>query len=158
MPTRSETPPGIEVAHTLTTTKVRRLTGHETTTTIRLNRHDRPGLNTAAMTEQPREPSVKNRHPHEDVERLAALFIGVVKAQFAASAGISPSMIAHHLSGRRPISLSDAVKYAKGFGVTLEEISPAHARLVVTAYALTKHHHSGRRISQTRAASQLVDA
>lgn len=92
----------------------------------------------------------------DDATLLAARLSGVNKAWFGRQAGISPTMIAHHLAGRRAISLSDAVKYARAFGVPLDEISLAHAELVVTAYPLTRHHKKTNRVSQTLAAAPLA--
>lgn len=73
----------------------------------------------------------------EEAERLAKRFAGVNQAQFGLRHGISPAMISHNLSMRRPISLEGAMAYARGFGVPLDEISPRLAKLVLEAYSLT---------------------
>lgn len=45
-------------------------------------------------------------------------------------------MLSQHIKGRRPLNLEAAVAYAKGFGVTLEEISPRLAEEVRKSQAL----------------------
>ena len=46
-------------------------------------------------------------------------------------------MLSQHLSGHRPMSLAAATAYAKGFGVSLAEISPRLASTVAEASMAT---------------------
>lgn len=67
--------------------------------------------------------------PHsqaEEAANLARLLGDRNKAEFAREFGVpgGPSMISQHCSGHRPISIGAAAAYAKGLGVSLEEISP----------------------------------
>lgn len=71
----------------------------------------------------------------EDAKRLDARFaelrakIGMTKAQFAKEFKVpgGASMISQNTSGIRPISLAQAKAYMRGFGCTLEDISPTLA-------------------------------
>lgn len=67
-----------------------------------------------------------------DGERIKALMSGRNKAAFAREFGVpgGPSMISQHISGHRPVSVEAALAYARGFGVSLEQISPLAAALV----------------------------
>jgi hypothetical protein len=65
----------------------------------------------------------------QEAANLQALFAlkGIKnKSVFAREHGISGgiSMLSQHVLGRRPLNLEAAIKYAKGFDVSLEEISP----------------------------------
>ena len=111
---------------------------------------------TAANTNRSDQAPSQNSCPNDDASWLAARLAGVNKARFGRLAGVSPSMIAHHLAGRRPINLNDALRYAKAFGVALDEVSPSHAQLVVEAYPLTRHHLSAQRLNQKPAATPPV--
>lgn len=70
-----------------------------------------------------------------DARRLDAKFAelkastGMTKAQFAKEFKVpgGASMISQNTSGTRPISLAQAKAYMRGFGCTLEEISPSLA-------------------------------
>lgn len=71
----------------------------------------------------------------EDAKRLDARFAdlkaktGMTKAQFAKEFKVpgGASMISQNTSGTRPISLAQAKAYMRGFGCTLEDISPTLA-------------------------------
>lgn len=71
-------------------------------------------------------------------KRVDGLPAGVTQAQFARRIGLGggASMLSQHCSGNRPISLDAALAYAKGFGVSLRDISPRLADLVTEASAL----------------------
>ncbi|WP_428719121.1 hypothetical protein [Undibacterium curvum] len=62
----------------------------------------------------------------EEAENLRNRFTNVNRAEFARANGISggQSLIYQHITGRRPIGKDAAIAYAKGFSVSLEEISP----------------------------------
>lgn len=62
----------------------------------------------------------------EEAERLKARFQGVKQAQFARDHNLpgGASMLSQHIHNRRPLNLEHALVYAKGFGVSLDEISP----------------------------------
>lgn len=62
---------------------------------------------------------------------------GESKAAFARRIALpgGASMLSQHCSGTRPISFDAAVCYAKGFGVSLREISPRIANQVSAAMA-----------------------
>jgi hypothetical protein len=76
----------------------------------------------------------------EEAARLKARFDAYEgkNVDFARDFGVpgGGSMISQHMSGNRPISLEAAVAYARGFGVTLAEISPRLAELVVSGAKL----------------------
>ena len=71
----------------------------------------------------------------EDAKRLDAKFAalkastGMTKAQFAKEYKVpgGASMISQNTSGTRPISLAQAKAYMRGFGCTLDDISPTLA-------------------------------
>lgn len=71
----------------------------------------------------------------EEADRLKARFKGVNRAEFARVHKINggDAFIYQHINGRRPMNLESALKYAKGFNVQLEEISPRLAAEVVNA-------------------------
>lgn len=73
-----------------------------------------------------------------DGDRLRALLGNRKKSAWAKEHRISGggSMISQHLSGHRPISFEQAVVYARCLGVTLDEVSPAHAELARAAAEL----------------------
>ena len=77
--------------------------------------------------------------PDEEAERLRRRFLGVNKKDFAQNHKVpgGPSMLSQHLSGHRPMSLAAATAYAKGFGVSLAEISPRLASTVAEASMAT---------------------
>lgn len=52
---------------------------------------------------------------------------GVTKAEFARRYKVpgGPSMISQNISGHRPIGLEQAAAYMRGFGCSVEEISPS---------------------------------
>jgi hypothetical protein len=66
----------------------------------------------------------------EEAERLKARFADVNRAAFARENKIKggQAVIYHHINGIRPISRSAAIAYAKGFNVSLAEISPRLAK------------------------------
>lgn len=79
--------------------------------------------------------------PEEEARRLRERFSTVKsKAAFARENHLpgGASMLSQHLSGHRPLNLSAATAYAKGFGVTLWEISPRLANEVAAANTPTK--------------------
>lgn len=76
--------------------------------------------------------------PKQEASRLAERFENVSnKAEFARDNEVpgGPSMLAQHCSGNRPIGLEAAIAYAKGFGVTIDEISPRLAAELRAAFA-----------------------
>lgn len=77
----------------------------------------------------------------EEARRLSERFKGVKQAQFARDFNVpgGPSMISQHIKGHRPISLEAALAYAKGFGCSLEEISPRLAAKHAAATAAISH-------------------
>lgn len=68
----------------------------------------------------------------EDIERLKQLFnekAGLSQKDFGARWGIgSPGMMSQYLTGKRSIGLAAAIKFAKGLGVDVADISPTLAR------------------------------
>lgn len=78
----------------------------------------------------------------EEAKKLRALFTGLKRAAFARKTRFpgGPSMIYQHITGRRPISVEAAIAYAKGFGCSLDEISPRLAAEALNAAS----HTSGR--------------
>lgn len=74
----------------------------------------------------------------EEAANLKARFQGVNRAEFARDHHLKggQSMIYQNITGRRPISMEAAKAYAKGFGCTLEDISP---RLAAEAAGAAKH-------------------
>lgn len=73
--------------------------------------------------------------PSSEGARLEALLGSRIRAEFARAHNIpgGPSMIAQHVSGNRPISLEAAIAYCRGLNVTLDELSPRLAALVMSA-------------------------
>ena len=72
----------------------------------------------------------------EEAERLTKLFERVKnRAQFARDYNIpgGAAGIYQHITGHRPISLDAAIAYADGLKVSLQEVSPRWAELVVRA-------------------------
>lgn len=71
----------------------------------------------------------------EEAERLKARFTNVNRAEFARLYEIKgkDAYIYQHITARRPITLDAALAYAKGFNVSLEEISPRLAKEVGNA-------------------------
>lgn len=78
----------------------------------------------------------------EEAERLKARFAKINRAAFARDQNIKggQSMIYQNITGRRPISLDAALAYARGFGCTLDEISP---RLAAEALQATRQTGAG---------------
>lgn len=75
----------------------------------------------------------------EEAEALKRRFMDVEnRADFAREFNVpgGDSMINQHITGHRSISLKAAVAYAKGFGCSLEEISPRHANAAKQAAIL----------------------
>lgn len=74
----------------------------------------------------------------EEAQRLASRFTGVNRAKFARTYGVPGGqvMVYQHITGRRPISLEAAEAYARGFGCSLEEISPRLAKEASKAVAM----------------------
>ena len=74
----------------------------------------------------------------EEASRLKERFAGVNRAEFARTHELKggQSMIYQNITGRRPISMEAAMAYARGFGCTLEDISP---RLAKEAQAAANH-------------------
>ena len=77
--------------------------------------------------------------PEQEAEHLRSRFVDVNKKDFAQKHKVpgGPSMLSQHLSGHRPMSLAAAIAYAKGFGVSLAEISPRLAKEVTEASEAT---------------------
>lgn len=71
----------------------------------------------------------------EEARQLALRFTGITQTVFAKQHGMpgGASMISQHIHGHRPISLEAATIYARGFGVTLADISPRLASEVSNA-------------------------
>lgn len=71
----------------------------------------------------------------EEARRLAERFSGVAQAKFAREHNVpgGASMLSQHIKGRRPINLESALVYARGFGVSLAEISPRLATQIKKA-------------------------
>lgn len=76
--------------------------------------------------------------PEEEARRLKARFVGVKQSEFARKFNVpgGPSMLNQQISGTRPINMEAALAYAKGFRVSLHEISP---RLALLAHELLDH-------------------
>lgn len=74
----------------------------------------------------------------EEAANLRARFEGVNRAEFARTYALKggQSMIYQNITGRRPISMEAALTYARGFGCSLEDISP---RLALEASTAAKH-------------------
>ena len=73
----------------------------------------------------------------QEAANLSRLFEGVRnKAAFAREFNIpgGASMLSQHCSGHRPMSLEAATAYAKGFGCSIEQISPRLAKKVGEAH------------------------
>lgn len=91
----------------------------------------------SSMSDTPSGFRASKLTPEEmaDAKRLDAKFAelkantGMTKAQFAKEYKVpgGASMISQNTSGTRPISLAQAKAYMRGFGCTLEEISPTLA-------------------------------
>lgn len=73
---------------------------------------------------------MENRNVQLEGEMLARRFEGVNKAAFAREYAVPglDAMIYQNIKGIKPISRKAAVAYAKGFGCSVEEISPYWAR------------------------------
>lgn len=73
----------------------------------------------------------------EEAERLKARFDGVNRAKFARDNNMpgGQAMIYQHIRAVRPISLDAARIYAKGFGISIDEISPRLAAEIADAAA-----------------------
>jgi hypothetical protein len=72
----------------------------------------------------------------QEAANLARLFDGVPnKAAFVREHKVpgGPSMLSQHCSGHRPIGLDAAAAYARGFGLSLRDISPRLASQVAGA-------------------------
>jgi len=71
----------------------------------------------------------------QEAANLKRLLAGVKnKGEFARRWNVpgGASMMSQHQSGHRPIGLDAAIAYAKGLGVSLEEISPRLAKKVTS--------------------------
>jgi len=71
----------------------------------------------------------------QEAANLRHLLAGVKnKGEFARRWNVpgGASMLSQHQSGHRPIGLDAAIAYAKGLGVSLEEISPRLAKKVTS--------------------------
>ncbi|PLY41194.1 hypothetical protein CSZ94_17360 [Janthinobacterium sp. ROICE36] len=81
----------------------------------------------------------------EEAERLKARFAKVNRAEFARAHSLKggQSMIYQNITGRRPISLDAALAYARGFGCTLDDISPRLAAEALQASRQTEAGSSG---------------
>lgn len=68
----------------------------------------------------------------EDIQRLKRLFdekAGLSQKDFGSRWGIgSPGMMSQYLTGKRSLGLAAAIKFAKGLGVEVYDISPTLAR------------------------------
>ena len=75
-----------------------------------------------------------------DSDRLRALWqqkATISQREFARRYGIgTPSMVSQYLNGLAPLNLPAAVKFARGLGVSLAEISPTLAREALEAAEL----------------------
>jgi hypothetical protein len=78
---------------------------------------------------------MKTWTPEEEAARLAKRFDGLNRAEFARKHHIpgGASMIYQHIQGMRPISMEQAIAYARGFSVPLAEISPRLASVAMDA-------------------------
>lgn len=74
----------------------------------------------------------------EEAEHLASRFQGVNRAKFARTYDVPGGqvMVYQHITGRRPMSMEAAQAYARGFGCSLEEISPRLAKEASKAVAM----------------------
>ncbi|OYO27903.1 S24 family peptidase [Janthinobacterium sp. PC23-8] len=75
----------------------------------------------------------------QEAERLKGRFSTVNRAAFVREHKLrgGQSMIYQHINGLRPISLDAALVYARGFGCSLEEISPRLAEEAIIAASHT---------------------
>lgn len=96
----------------------------------------------------------------EVARRLAERFKGVNQAKFARDHGLKggASMLSQHINGRRPLNLEAANVYAKGFGVTLEEISPKIAESVRSSLPVLPKASSIQEIPIANALPVVLDA
>lgn len=71
----------------------------------------------------------------DESENLRVRFAGLNRAEFARKNNLQggQSMIYQNITGRRPISMEAAKAYAKGFGCSLEDISPRLAKEALEA-------------------------
>jgi len=79
--------------------------------------------------------NMKEWTTEQEAANLKRLLAGVKsKGEFARRWNVpgGASMMSQHQSGHRPIGLDAAIAYAKGLGVSLEEISPRLAKKVTS--------------------------
>lgn len=83
----------------------------------------------------------------DEAASLKARFEGVNRAEFARTHDLKggQSMIYQNITGRRPISMEAAMAYARGFGCSLEDISP---RLAKEAAAAARHLESPQALTE----------
>jgi len=94
----------------------------------------------------------------QEAANLKRLLAGVKnKGEFARRWNVpgGASMMSQHQSGHRPIGLDAAIAYAKGLGVSLEEISPRLARKV-TSVAIPDSFQEARKPDRLSGALELV--
>lgn len=78
-----------------------------------------------------------------EAKQLAERFKAVAnRAAFGREFGIEQALIYQHLKGLRPISLDAAQRYARGFGCSLEDISPRLAEAAKAALGVLPSSHS----------------
>jgi len=97
----------------------------------------------------------------QEAENLKRLLAGVKnKGAFARQWKVpgGASMLSQHQSGHRPISLDAALAYAKGLGVSLEEISPRLAKKVSGLNNLEENQQGIKIVSLTEALELVANA
>jgi len=96
-----------------------------------------------------------NEQEAENLKRLLASVKN--KGEFARRWKVpgGASMLSQHQSGHRPIGLDAALAYAKGLGVTLEEISPRLAKKV-TIIPFSEINQQNTNIDQLTNALELI--
>jgi phage repressor protein C with HTH and peptisase S24 domain len=99
-----------------------------------------------------------NWTPEEEAAHLQARFAGVRQAEFARTHNVpgGASMLSQHIKGRRPLNLEAAIAYAKGFGVSLDQISPRLANEVRRSQTLTKAEDAVHMYSESTTDRDLV--
>jgi len=94
----------------------------------------------------------------QEAANLKRLLAGVRnKGEFARRWNVpgGASMLSQHQSGHRPIGLDAAIAYAKGLGVSLEEISPRLAKKV-TSVAIPDNDQESAKPDRLSGALELV--
>lgn len=91
--------------------------------------------------------------PQDECDRLKALLGDRARGAFAAAIGLpgGASMLSQHLSGNRPISLDAGIRYARGFGVDLDQISPRLADEVRAGMQVLKDRPAAHHLAEPAA-------